>query len=181
MSTLFQNKYRIETARYIKGNYNIGYFFVTFCTKNREHFLGKIIDKEMHLSEIGEYMSIVINNTPILHPCCNIETFVIMPNHVHAIIYVNHVKEKDDDAEYDEKDLDTNQKMKEIALRKGKLSTIVGSMKAAVTRYANENDIYFGWQTRFHDHIIRNATEYNYISRYIENNVFNWKSDCFWD
>ena len=181
MRTLFENKYRIETARYQRSNYNIGYFFVTFCTKKREHFLGEIRDHEMHLSEIGLYTLNVINKTPILHPYCCIDTFVIMPNHVHAIIYVNHENDDGNVSDYSDDDLDVNQKMQEIANRKGKLSVIVGSMKSAVTRYANNNDIYFGWQTRFHDHIIRDANEYKYISNYIENNVFNWKSDCYWE
>ena len=181
MGTLFQNKYRIETARYFKSDYNIGYFFVTFCTKKREHSLGEIINHEMHLSKIGVYACDVINKTPDLHPDCGIDTFVVMPNHIHLIIYVNYEKDGQKDISDLGDDLELNQKMKEIALRKGKLSVIVGSIKSAITRYANDNDIYFGWQTRFHDHIIRNSKEYNYIFKYIENNVINWKSDCFWD
>ena len=34
----------------------------------------------------------------------------------------------------------------------------------------------FVWQTRFHDHIIRDAAELNRIVRYIDNNVANWDS-----
>ena len=180
MGSLFQNKYRIETARYFKSDYNIGYFFVTFCTKKREHFLGEIKNHEMHLSKIGVYTYDVIKKTPDLHSCCGIDAFVVMPNHVHLLIYVNYENDNREGMSDTNDNLETNQKMREIALRKGKLSVIVGSIKSAVTRYAN-NDIYFGWQTRFHDHIIRNSKEYNYIFQYIENNVINWKSDCFWD
>lgn len=180
MGTLFQNKYRIETARYFKSDYNIGYFFVTFCTKKREHFFGEIKNQEMHLSMIGDYTADVIKRTPVLYPYCNIETYVIMPNHVHAIIYVNY-KDSQIATDDSEDDMETNVKMQEIANQKGKLSVIVGSIKSAVTIFANKNDIPFGWQRRFHDHIIRNSIEYNKIFNYIENNVINWKSDCFWD
>jgi REP element-mobilizing transposase RayT len=37
----------------------------------------------------------------------------------------------------------------------------------------------FGWQTRFHDHIIRNSQEFERIQQYIENNPLNWKEDKF--
>ncbi len=38
----FQNKYCIPSARANWHNYNGGVYFVTICTKNREHYLGEI-------------------------------------------------------------------------------------------------------------------------------------------
>lgn len=35
------------------------------------------------------------------------------------------------------------------------------------------------WQTRFHDHVIRDHQEYGRIYHYIETNVANWHQDCF--
>ena len=35
------------------------------------------------------------------------------------------------------------------------------------------------WQARFYDHIIRNRTAWETISRYIQNNPANWKEDRF--
>ena len=78
----------------------------------------------------------------------------------------------------------TNEKnafMQEIANMQGWLSVAVGGFKSAVTKYAGENNIEFGWQTRFHDHIIRNQKEMNRIAEYIENNVAKWKEDCFYE
>ncbi len=37
----------------------------------------------------------------------------------------------------------------------------------------------FGWQTRFHDHIIRNHQEYQRIANYIDNNPANWGVDKY--
>jgi putative transposase len=37
----------------------------------------------------------------------------------------------------------------------------------------------FGWQSRFHDHIIRNATSFENIQNYISNNPQNWNKDKF--
>ena len=38
----FQNKYCIPSARANWHNYNGGVYFVTICTKNREHYFGEI-------------------------------------------------------------------------------------------------------------------------------------------
>lgn len=45
------------------------------------------------------------------------------------------------------------------------------------TKFANEHSIPFAWQPRFYNHIVRNSTEMNAISEYIENNVVKWEID----
>ncbi|MDE6553467.1 MAG: hypothetical protein K2K98_11030 [Muribaculaceae bacterium] len=52
-------------------------------------------------------------------------------------------------------------------------------MKRAVTMYARRNCQQFGWQTRYHDHKIRNIRDGQRIWEYIENNVQKWQEDCF--
>ena len=37
------------------------------------------------------------------------------------------------------------------------------------------------WQTRFHDHIIRDDDEFNRIKNYIETNPANWEDDKFFN
>lgn len=70
--------------------------------------------------------------------------------------------------------------MQLIANKCGRLSHIISRFKSAVTRYANENNISFKWQTRFHDRIIRNQNELNEIAQYIENNPYNWMADEYY-
>jgi putative transposase len=54
----FQGKYRIETARAKWWDYsNEGDYFITICTKNREHLFGYIQDDEIILNEYGEIVS----------------------------------------------------------------------------------------------------------------------------
>lgn len=62
---------------------------------------------------------------------------------------------------------------------KNTLSSIIGSYKSAVTKYANRLGYENGWQVLFHDHIIRSDAEYQRISKYIINNPANWKDDKF--
>jgi putative transposase len=45
MSQLFYSKYRIPSARLPHWNYaSEGMYFITICTKNKEHYFGEIKD-----------------------------------------------------------------------------------------------------------------------------------------
>lgn len=50
---------------------------------------------------------------------------------------------------------------------------MVGLFKSAVTKHARRLGFNFDWQSKFHDHIIRNDAEYQRIHHFIENNPFN--------
>ena len=193
----FKNKYRIETARAWWHDYNGGAYFVTICTKNREHYFGEIENGQMLLSEIGEFVSKCIEKIPQHNPYATIPKYTIMPNHLHLIVVISlsfdgrdapwcvsdgitsFVEETHHGASLQEGD-DAENVMKTMAQQKGKLSVAIGGFKQSVTRFANENDIEFAWQTRFHDHIIRETDELNRIATYIENNVANWVDDEFY-
>ena len=69
--------------------------------------------------------------------------------------------------------------MQRRAKRCGRLSHIIGQFKTAVLREAARQGIPFGWQARFHDHIIRNDDEMKRITLYIKNNPIKWNDDCF--
>ena len=60
------------------------------------------------------------------------------------------------------------------------LGSVIRGIKSAVTHFANENNIPFAWQSRYHDHIVRNQNEMNRIAEYIENNPIRWEIDCFY-
>ena len=80
----------------------------------------------------------------------------------------------------DDSQLDKNEEMQRRSYCCGRLSRIIGQYKSAVTKYANEHGISFAWQPRFHDHIIRNWTEMNHISQYVQNNPIKWELDRFY-
>ena len=86
----YKDRYRIPSARAWWHQYNGGTYFVTICTKNREHFFGEIENSVMTLTEIGEHLKEQILATPKKRPDMNLEipTFAIMPNHVHLIVVI---------------------------------------------------------------------------------------------
>ena len=59
------------------------------------------------------------------------------------------------------------------------LGSVIRGIKSAVTHFAQQNGIPFAWQSRYHDHIIRNHAEMNRIAEYIEQNPLKWEMDCF--
>jgi hypothetical protein len=60
---------------------------------------------------------------------------------------------------------------------KNTLSSIVGSYKSVVSKYAHPINPKFAWHGRFHDRIIRDQAAYQRIKNYILNNPKNWKGD----
>lgn len=65
-----------------------GAYFVTIVTWQRQFLFGEIVNNEMELSSYGEIVQKWWGEIPIHFP--NVETgaFVIMPNHVHGIIFI---------------------------------------------------------------------------------------------
>ena len=85
----YKNRYRIESHRLREWDYSAtGYYFVTIVTANRHHVFGKVDNNAMIFSEFGaiahhEWLySFDIRKELIL------DRFVVMPNHLHAIIII---------------------------------------------------------------------------------------------
>ncbi|MES2774848.1 MAG: hypothetical protein V4722_11725 [Bacteroidota bacterium] len=90
MPEKFQDKYRIPSARAQWWNYgDNGSYFVTICTKNREHSFDEIVDDEMQLSEIGKMAHKYWYHIPTQFSYVLLEEFVVMPNHIHGIITID--------------------------------------------------------------------------------------------
>ena len=163
------------------ADYNEGDYFVTVCTLGKAHFLGEIHDAEMHLSGIGEYLSKELSSPEKHHSAIQVLSFVVMPNHFHALVRIV-------DSEAARRVNDCEERVfqgvgtRRAALSHNRtplLSTFIGGLKSAVTRWAHANNIPFAWQPRYHDHIIRGEKDWNNIADYIENNVALWSFDCY--
>lgn len=144
-------------------NYSGAEYFITICTKNREHFFGTVCNGTTQLTEIGKYLDEQIKNVQTRYPYAEIPLYVIMPNHIHLLVRID-----GDKTPYDRR--------RDVACRVPQPE----KQKSSVTKFANEQKIYFGWQTRFHDHIVRNQDEMNKITDYIINNPLKWVNDCFY-
>jgi len=189
---LFRNKYRIASTRAPWWDYrNSAPYFVTGCTRNREHFFGFIENGEMNLNDLGRYAWDCWFEIPDHFPFVELINFVVMPNHIHGLLYLHnelsapsivetlHATSLQSPPPQPPPPHQKNEKMANISPKQGSLSSVIRSYKSAVTKYANDNNLHAGWQSRFHDHIVRNADECRRISDYITNNPKNWKLDKF--
>ena len=150
------------------------------------------------MSEIGTYTQECIEEISQHNPYAEIPLYVVMPNHLHLIVVIDYDKTPHDKRTVDivtmpvsHNELMTKETFLETSLQEKTpieratemqswLSVVIRQFKQSITRFANENNIEFAWQTRFHDHIIRDNDEMNGIANYIENNVANWKEDKFY-
>lgn len=203
MTIKFQNKYRIPSARLQNWDYrwNASYF-VTICTRNRKHYFGDIADGKIQLSEIGQMAKEYWGEIPKHFSFVQSGAFVIMPNHVHGIVIIDRPDNDNNDGRDAECDVErnmgvgtntadhqtthqprkTNPSRTTAALKKWKpasLGVIINQYKRIVTINARKIDAEFGWQSRFHDHIIRNPQSFQKIETYIIENPKNWKQDKF--
>ena len=183
---IFQNKYRISSARADWHDYNGGMYFVTICTKGKEHYFGEIFGEKMHLTVIGRYAQECIRQISQHHPYAEIPLWVIMPNHIHAVVIIDGKKTPHNKRIIDRLPGKNVETFHETSLQKSTrkatqmqswLSVVIRQYKQSVTRFANRNNISFAWQARFYDRIIRNTDEMNNIAKYIEENVAKWAYD----
>lgn len=73
---------------------NIGLYFLTICTKKKEHFFGNIENDIMVLNEVGLIVESNWRNIETQYSNIEIADFVIMPNHLHGILIIDGLKEK---------------------------------------------------------------------------------------
>ncbi len=172
----YKNKYRSETTRLKNHDYGSDdWYFVTICTKNRERYFGEIMQPvgaqnfaspqvaSLHPTTIGKIAHQYWLEIPNHFPFVILGEFIIMPDHVHGLIYFNK-------PEYPYR----IQRPNEFGPQSQNLASVIRGYKAAVKKYATINNISFLWQSRYHDHVVRTERELQAIRRYIQNNPVKW-------
>lgn len=135
-----------------------GAYFVTICTFQREYLFGEI-DAEgvMGLNVYGKIVMTQWARLPQHYPHVELDTFVVMPNHVHGIVVLS-----------------------DKGTKKHGLSEIIRGFKTYSARRINDSRGTLGtpiWQRSFHDEIIRGETALNRIRQYIQTNPAQWAFD----
>ncbi len=121
---------------------------------------------------IGNIVHDEWKKTFILRPDLIPDEFVIMPNHFHALFFINK-----SDTTGMARHAPTGQFGNPAS---DSLSSIVGSFKASVTRQVNLLRARSGetiWQRGFYEHVVRKEESLVKIREYIINNPFNWATD----
>jgi REP element-mobilizing transposase RayT len=171
MTDLYKNKYRISSARRPDWDYGShGLYFITICTKDRVRYFGEITEESgietqsiasLRRTALGEVAYDNLLAIPSYHPYIELDEFVIMPDHIHAILFIN-------------KPYRAVWETSKFGPQRSNLASVMRGYKSSVTKFATMNNIEFEWQPRYHDRVIRDHQEYLNIRDYIYNNVDLW-------
>jgi REP element-mobilizing transposase RayT len=104
-------------------------------------------------------------NLPKHYLNCSLDSFVVVPNHIHGIIMINSEKIVGNGL----KPFPTHD-----------LSEIIRGFKIFSSRRINEGmigDKKFHWQKSFYDHVIRNDRSLDNLRQYIINHPLKWELD----
>ena len=197
MAKKYQNKYRIASSRLQNWDYGCNAaYFITICTAHRKHYFGDVVNTSelgisMQLSKIGLLAQKHWYEIPQHFPFVHLGEMIIMPNHMHAIIVID----KPDDKHNGRDDRDAINRVSTVTkpelnntggitgnknpMLTDNLSRIIRWYKGRITFESRKIHADFEWQTRFHDHIIRNDESFKRIQEYILTNPKNWKEDKF--
>jgi putative transposase len=65
-----------------------GKYFVTICAQEKVCLFGRIADGQIALNDYGRIVENVWNESPSHFPLVELDRFVVMPNHFHAIAVI---------------------------------------------------------------------------------------------
>lgn len=144
-------------------DYGAGYsYFITICTNNRERILSSIVGEGSSLPQLtrsGEIIKSLIENVPTKYSNFSVDYYVIMPNHIHLLITVHNDGRENPSPT---------------------VSSFVGWFKYQATKQINDLMDKKGtklFQRSYYDHVIRNRSDYDQVSKYIWENPINWEND----
>ena len=149
-----------------------GAYFITICTKNRRYLLSRIVGTgvldcpQIELTRYGEIADKYIKQLNDFYNHLSIESYVIMPNHIHLLLWVKENKNTMQNGQ-SRTPVPTN-----IEKANGACPQFVSTFKRLCNKEYGENI----WQARFNDHIIRNREDYEKHVKYIYENPIRW---CF--
>jgi putative transposase len=133
-----------------------GWYFITSCTQDRRHLFGNVENGVMNLSRTGKIVKYCIEETSALRKDILVDSYTIMPNHVHFILVNNSVQLKQ------------------------KLSRIMTGIKSSVQSRVNAYSEQKVWQRGYYEHIIRDEKDLFETRTYMENNPVKWTEDEYY-
>ena len=158
-----------------------GGYFVTINVLNKKPLLGKVLGCKVFLSAYGEIVKEEWLRTEIVRPFVTLDEFIIIPNHIHGIIFINE-KDVSHESVCRNAIVAATRRVAATGSPRGpqpdSLGSIIGGYKSASTKRINRLRSTPGesfWQKNFYDRIIRNKRELNSIRRYIKYNPYLWR------
>ena len=162
-----------------------GAYFVTLVTFSRACLFGKIAGEDVELNLLGQCAAAILQTLPS-HFNMDLDEWVVMPNHVHAILIVRGRGEAFGDTLCSPQfaNLPNASPLQDGILPRGtmpaSLGAIIQNYKSVSARTINALRNTPGemvWQRNYYDRIIREDTELERIRGYISDNPRRWMED----
>ena len=147
-----------------------GAYFVTVCTQGRACLFADMVHGEMRLNACGDIVKACWNDLPHHYGHIELDAFVVMPNHVHAIIVLSGVT----------LGIPVAGTGLKAATARPPLSEIVRGFKTFSARRINEERAAPAlpvWQRNYYEHVIRNEDDLDQVREYIATNPVRWLED----
>ncbi len=194
-----RRRYHSDSVRRSGWDYRqSAWYFITICTDRRLPYFGEVRNGIMGLSPTGCVALRYWENIAELNERAVLDAFIVMPNHIHGLLGLVPKPNVNDSQEVgslesndptsktngsttsESTNRETSAHMSRISPDAGSVSAIVRSYKTAVTkRVRGTLRTDFGWQSRFHDHIVRTRQAFDNIRQYIQSNPARWLQDQF--
>ena len=144
-----------------------GLYYVTICLQDRTHRFGEVVDGEMQPNAAGVMLRRVWESLPGRFPTVGLDTFLVMPNHMHGILELHQAENPESDPSHPT------------------LGVVVGAFKSIATVEYIERVKTVGWppfqsrllQRNYYEHVIRNDESLENIRYYILDNPARWEVD----
>ena len=124
-----------------------GAWFVTLWCRSEADTLGAVTGDTVSLSAAGRLVERCWLRLPSLHPAVRVDTHVVMPNHLHGILWLEHAARP--------------------------LPAIVGMFKGQTNRIARQ----YLWDRGYAGQPIRDAAELDALRGHIARNPLTWSRD----
>lgn len=150
-----------------------GVYFITVCSWGRRKVFGRIESGRIQLSPWGRIVEEEWIRTPELRPYVRLDSYVIMPDHLHGIL----TWDRDPVDRMDEPCDVGPQRVAGLRRPPRSLGSFVARFKAVCTKRIKETGQIVEtpvWQRNYYEHIIRNQRSLDRIRRYIWENPLRW-------
>ena len=154
-----------KSLRNANINYRNGWFFVTWQTAHNKSIFGAIVGDRCELNELGRRVEEYWREMPAKYPELELDEFVVMPNHFHAIVRIR---------------FRPTNKEHHLGFLLGRFKGVAGYIYGKMRRAGEVDDIGDHlWQFDYWDKIVTSEGQLAAYRRYIRDNPKNWTRDRF--
>jgi REP element-mobilizing transposase RayT len=174
----FNSRRRRRSTRLQGYDYSSpGIYFVTVCTEGTVCLFGEIQGGEMELSAAGDTVVQSWIAIPRRFPEVQLDSFVVIPNHVHGIIIILERGDGRKSAASSAPAADHSNAPENARATLGKIMRAFKSISAIKANDVLGRKGQQIWQRNYFEHIVRLGKDLQEIRNYIAENPRQWGSD----